>query len=429
MLPEPTLRFTLPSVHDDTIIDCRVYHPHALTAFYHGPPWKRHAAIVAHPYAPLGGSYDDPIVDVVGETLLRAGFVVGTFNFRGAANSAGRTSWSSKAERGDYMSFVGFMIHYIHFLDPNAVRSPDRNATPADSGTLSHTSEASTTDGEGEGESDSRPLFVCAGYSYGAMITSQVPPLRDILAQFEEPKITSAAADIRLRAQHLAERQNTLMADLRSGHSMSPRKDRGLRFGGDEGEQGRSHDMRRPHSPHTEAKLRKGVNELLARRRGRRRRLSSRHSDDKDANGNANSTDTRLAHRSDDEVPQHLEKVADLIQVRPAYLLVSPLQGVITHLATMSFLAPLSSDAAQAAEDKLVTAPTLAVFGDRDVFVPMSKLRAWVDRLENINGSRFRGEEIKTAGHFWVEKMVLYKLRDAVAHFVTGLMGTPCVSS
>lgn len=83
MLPEPTLSFTLPSLHDDTVLDCRVYHCQALSPSATNPPqWKRHAAIMAHPYAPLGGCYDDPIVDIVAATLLRQGFLVGTFNFR-----------------------------------------------------------------------------------------------------------------------------------------------------------------------------------------------------------------------------------------------------------------------------------------------------------------------------------------------------------
>jgi alpha/beta superfamily hydrolase len=40
------------------------------------------AAIVAHPYAPLGGCYDDPVVASMGNALLDAGYIVGTFNFR-----------------------------------------------------------------------------------------------------------------------------------------------------------------------------------------------------------------------------------------------------------------------------------------------------------------------------------------------------------
>jgi hypothetical protein len=83
MLPKPSLSFTIPSIHDHTKLDCRIYHPESLnTPHPHAPPWGRHVAIVAHPYAPLGGSYDDPIVDLVAGTLLQVGFMVATFNFR-----------------------------------------------------------------------------------------------------------------------------------------------------------------------------------------------------------------------------------------------------------------------------------------------------------------------------------------------------------
>lgn len=77
-LPEPALTFTLPSIHDSTVLDCRVYHPLSFSSSWH----PRHAAIVAHPYAPLGGCYDDPIVGDVASLLLLRGFIVGTFNFR-----------------------------------------------------------------------------------------------------------------------------------------------------------------------------------------------------------------------------------------------------------------------------------------------------------------------------------------------------------
>ncbi len=52
------------------------------TEISHIAEWEKKAAIVAHPYAPLGGCYDDPVVDVVASTILKAGFIVGTFNFR-----------------------------------------------------------------------------------------------------------------------------------------------------------------------------------------------------------------------------------------------------------------------------------------------------------------------------------------------------------
>ena len=84
MLPPPTLSFTIPSIHDDNVLQCRIYHPACLVpntvAGIVG--WRKRGAIVAHPYAPLGGCYDDPVVDLVAATILEHGFVVGTFNFR-----------------------------------------------------------------------------------------------------------------------------------------------------------------------------------------------------------------------------------------------------------------------------------------------------------------------------------------------------------
>ena len=40
------------------------------------------AAVVAHPYAPLGGNFDDRVVVNVVKVLVQNGWVVGTFNFR-----------------------------------------------------------------------------------------------------------------------------------------------------------------------------------------------------------------------------------------------------------------------------------------------------------------------------------------------------------
>jgi len=83
-LPPPALSFTIPSIHDDLVLDCRVYHPTCLSpnTIAGISEWRKKAAILAHPYAPLGGCYDDPIVDLLASTILKQGFIVGTFNFR-----------------------------------------------------------------------------------------------------------------------------------------------------------------------------------------------------------------------------------------------------------------------------------------------------------------------------------------------------------
>ncbi|WQF87816.1 Putative alpha/Beta hydrolase [Colletotrichum destructivum] len=430
MLPEPTLSFTLPSLHDDTVLDCRVYHCRALNPAASNPsPWKRHAAVIAHPYAPLGGSYDDPIVDIIAATLLRQGFLVGTFNFRGAAGSAGRTSWTAKPERSDYMSFVGFLVYYMHFLDPYRPA-----ATPSPTTTRT----TSTADAQTKSSSSEHPLLLLSGYSYGAMITTQIPPMSQILAQFKLPAAGSAAADIRLRAQHLAEQQNVMLASARAASSISPRKKYfGMRVGGDEDTQRKSHEARRSISEtrrsfsiDAEDKIRRGVSELLAK--------TKRHHH----KGVAVTQEKLETIPSNHEVSVVVEEVADLTRVRPAYLLISPLQGVITHLATMSFLpaapgrglfsragkprdqgAPaFTTDHRQMSESKLVENETLALFGDRDIFVPVAKLRAWVGRLEGVEGSHFHGEEIPSAGHFWTEGTVVQVLRDKVCDFAARLL-------
>lgn len=84
MLPPPTLSFTIPSIQDDTVLQCRVYHPSCLApaSVSQITDWKKKAAIVAHPYAPLGGCYDDPVVNAIAATILKQGWVVATFNFR-----------------------------------------------------------------------------------------------------------------------------------------------------------------------------------------------------------------------------------------------------------------------------------------------------------------------------------------------------------
>lgn len=94
MLPEPTFSFTIPSIHDDTPLDCRVYNPpHSiLKPADTEPPWSPRGAIVAHPYAPLGGCYDDPVVSLAAAEISKKGFVVGTFNFRYGALSDGEAS-------------------------------------------------------------------------------------------------------------------------------------------------------------------------------------------------------------------------------------------------------------------------------------------------------------------------------------------------
>lgn len=81
MLPSP-VTFTIPSIYDDTVLDCRLYFPSGDDELRSSKEWRKKAAVIGHPYGPLGGSFDDPVVELVVKVLLDQEYTVGTFNFR-----------------------------------------------------------------------------------------------------------------------------------------------------------------------------------------------------------------------------------------------------------------------------------------------------------------------------------------------------------
>ncbi|KUI57150.1 hypothetical protein VP1G_04417 [Cytospora mali] len=443
MLPVPTLSFTIPSIHDDTTLECRIYHPQSLAANPRSPPWRKHAAIVAHPYASLGGCYDDSVVEIVSATLLRQGFLVGTFNFRGAGNSTGRTSWTARAERGDYMSFVGFVYHYVHYLDPfrqitgSSTDSPSISADPASQSAV----EGAAT------EPLDPPVLLQCGYSYGAMITSLLPPLGEIIEKFTAPKNASAAADIRLRAQHLAEQQNIILASARAAmlQPNSPVSHRkaafGIRVGGDEDKRrSQEHVRRKSFAIDAEEMIRAGVAELMKKTKNHQLHI---HRKKKEASKEHDSPVVKDGEgQQEEKEPDNLPPVTDLVLPRAAYLLISPPVGWATHLMTLNLGNPMSSlfgkfpksarakdkhkeetvtatTATESKEErqKLMENPTLAIYGDSDVFVAVKRFREWASRLQSPPGSRFRAHEISTAGHFYIEQGTAQRLADAVGTF------------
>lgn len=86
MYHSPPTSFSIPSIHDGGKLECRVYRPQQFENIQSAPAATICGAIVAHPYAPLGGCYDDPVVNFVGDELFQAGYFVGTFNFRYGLN-------------------------------------------------------------------------------------------------------------------------------------------------------------------------------------------------------------------------------------------------------------------------------------------------------------------------------------------------------
>ena len=74
------------------------------------------------------------------------------------------------------------------------------------------------------------------------------------------------------------------------------------------------------------------------------------------------------------------------------------------------------------AEQKLVSNPTLAIYGDCDGFVAARKLRTWATRLQTVPDSKFRAHEVASVGHFWHQGKAHVILRDAVKTYADSLL-------
>jgi hypothetical protein len=121
-----------------------------------------------------------------------------------------------------------------------------------------------------------------------------------------------------------------------------------------------------------------------------------------------------------------------------AYLLISPIQGVVGGLATMfsttpvkAFVPSLSffsrkkeshsgSTTLSSNEGKLAENRTLVVFGNKDTFSNADKMRRWAQKLESIGGGRFTAIEVPDGGHFWHQREELDMLRSSVETWVKG---------
>lgn len=349
---------------------------------------------------------------------------------RGAGNSAGKTSWTAKAERYDFQSVVAFVAYYVHHLE---------RFKHGDSATEDADGTGSTISRETTNPLETNNILVIGGYSYGSLIAAQLPPLDAILETFSSPASDSNEAQIRLRAASLAEQQNTLIGltrkALREIHATRAASSRSVRVGGDEGPtsprrstdgHGRRHVSREM--------LEEKIHELVARTKSvaqrHHRHVSAGSGTLRKVPEHAEPEDGAAAsgEKKPDIEPAggRLPPLPSFKVPQQAYVLISPIPGIASHLVTMRLL-PHSLSRSRHPEDdpaeaKLVQHPTLAVHGDADMFVLPYKVREWVSRLEGPQGSKFRGVEVAAAGHFWAEEGVMETLLGLVGEFMRGLL-------
>jgi hypothetical protein len=379
---------------------------------------------------------------------------------RGASGAPGRTSWRSIAEQNDYISFIGFMVTYLDHIQPPAwpIQFSEytkselevRRLSPISSQAVplsKSNSKASTA--PAPNQNDTRPLLLLAGYSYGALITARLPPiLASILNPFQTPITGSPHAEIRLRAGFIADQQNKFMNEsfstLHSDHaqdeapSLTSASVRGASANAGDVQIGGHEDL--PKSTHESHRSRTSMPldpHVKEGERGRRIARSAHfgHRTKPSSAGSGTSSppmqETKGPERSSEvTAAQNREALAVMPNVGDdlsvAYLLVSPLHGWVNSLATMSPFVTDSGNSVPEHEMKLTVDPTLALFGDDDVFVSVNKLRAWAEKMHAAcerkgNLNNFMHREIPGAGHFWHHHEAMQILRDEVKLFVSSL--------
>jgi pimeloyl-ACP methyl ester carboxylesterase len=302
-------------------------------------------------------------------------------HIRGAQGSKGRASWSGRPELDDYTSYAAFFMHYMSYIEPNFTFEP---TTTTDSFPVS-----APPDGLHTG---SCPIVILGGYSYGSMILRHLPPVPTILQPFAAPVAGSAADEILLRARKLADQSNIDWHDIAreeararrpsyAGHGSRP----SMTMGGEE----TSVDKRR--SSRDVRRSLEGGSRLEIRTRLR-----------------------SLSHRRREDSNPPCTRSATITMPEVRYLLISPLTPPLSTLAAPALGYKSWSKSKDGYQDVIGKHPTLAVYGDQDIFTSAKKIREWSEQVKVRPGSMFTSVEVTSAGHFWVERDVEVKLRTAL---------------
>lgn len=139
-----------------------------------------------------------------------------------------------------------------------------------------------------------------------------------------------------------------------------------------------------------------------------------------------------IRHHSDRSRHSSSREKSEAAQVKPAldsgacptvevsYLVISP----VVLPFTTSLLPPgppsLAFTARKGAADgnagsRFLQHPTLAVFGTTDSFTSSRRLRAWAEKQASLSStSTLEWEQIKEAGHFWREEVVMQALQKRI---------------
>lgn len=407
----PAYYVHIPSVHDGLMLNCRLHYSSRLRDLANEDRNQQRdyrGAIVAHPYAPLGGSLEDHVVTETTKSLVQEGYIVMTFNFRcailmvmcllsaltdtearGAGDSQGRASWTGKGEMDDYISVFGFLVHY---LDQLSVPENPEALSPVISATALHFNEHEPFAPQTRRRHSIHILL--AGYSFGGLIMARLPHAGKMIGRFADASNDSFEAKIREHAQQLAEGDQKLIDaktsangyKVHSGTLQSPRRhqegDARIAVG--------SADTNPSGRPNSGESLRSEeiVRSIISHVPHVRRHSSGRPGSKPEVRRPATSSSNNQSGP----------------EVRAAYLMISPvLFPLTTYLVPPGFLFGKSHYQDEALGLLSLTCPIRVVYGDSDSFTSAKRLDQWVERLKH-NNHKITSQRVAGAGHFWSGK-------------------------
>ncbi|KIW42289.1 uncharacterized protein PV06_05852 [Exophiala oligosperma] len=431
-LPKPSCSFVIPSVHDGLELDCRIYYPRRSEQNHE--LFGRTFAIFAHPYAPLGGCYDDPVVGLVGGILLRHSIVLVTFNFRGASGSAGRTSWSGKAELADYVSVYGFMLCCIDTIFRDVSRTDtNEDATMRTEALSSAQTNPSAVVSETLTNSP-RPILILGGYSYGSMIAAHLPALEVVAGMFRHAQKGSMESEIELRARDLG-RDLKAYLDMHSVDDMVLSIPKGNNLGHQDTPPKEAGSPRSSHSrSHSRNVTMGGYDSDVASKKIGRESTSRRSVDGERMKEGIDKFRRKLSQkdhriRSPPSIPdaEPSTQATDLPLNLPgvAYVLVSPLLSTVAGFTTMfsklKFEQGTTGGKVNVSDEyqELIRHPCCCIYGSKDVFTSDRKLRRWSEELTARPGSRFVAVRAET-GHFWQDAEGVVRLKHGLTEWLRG---------
>lgn len=325
-----------------------------------------------------------------------------TASLRGAGDSAGRTTWTGKAELQDFVSVVGLIVYYLQHLSQSS--SKPRSTPQSSAGPI--------------------PLLL-GGYSYGSLILARIPPTPTILHRFSTAALGTSAAEILLRARTLA--KQTLQAAALTTDYQTPTSPRGRSLHPEHSPTGSPSKRASPMTVGGEE------TDPAARRRSRDARRSAdviRRSVEAPRRLRAHIKHRHVGREQSgdegDETPPMPknpggEMASGVPEVSTSYLFISPVL-VPFRSALLPPGAPTAGFAfgkgEASASRQYLRHPTLVLFGSHDAFTASKRLGQWAERQAAESQAEFRWSEIDGAGHFWSEAGVMKALQRRVVEWM-----------